>query len=168
MGVSGSGKTLVGRHLAQQLGFEFVDGDDLHLPENVQRMKSGIQLDDESRKPWLASICQCVESHFDVGQSVVIACSALKSKYRDLLRTACHPTIFVFLDGPQALIQQRMEKRLGHFMPGALLDSQFVDLENPVGEDNIVPVNIDQPVGSMLAEAFKKTWDELERVVNKS
>ena len=104
MGVSGSGKSLVGNYLAQQLGVEFVDGDDLHTPENVERMLVGIKLDDETRQPWLEAICHTAETHFTAGRSVVIACSALKSKYREQLRTVSCPTIFVFLTGPAAVI----------------------------------------------------------------
>lgn len=164
MGVSGSGKTLVGRHLAQQLGIEFVDGDDLHSRENVQRMNSGIKLDDEARSPWLMSICDCAESHFTAGRSVVIACSALKSNYRDQLRTISRPTIFVHLSGPLEVIKQRLEKRADHFMPAALLESQFAELENPIGEPNIVPINIDQSPESMLEEAHNKTREKLKQI----
>ena len=166
MGVSGSGKTLVGRHLAQQLGIEFVDGDDLHSAENVERMRSGIKLDDEARMPWLKSICECAESHFAAGQSVVIACSALKSMYRDQLRTISRPTIFVYLSGSLEVIQQRMEKRAGHFMPATLLESQFAELENPNGEPNIVSVNIDLSPESMLEEALNKTRDQINLIAS--
>ena len=167
MGVSGSGKTLVGRHLAQQLGIEFVDGDDLHSAENVQRMRSGIKLDDEARMPWLKSMCECAESHFAGGHSVVIACSALKSMYRDQLRTISRPTIFVYLSGPLEVIKQRMEKRAGHFMPATLLESQFAELENPIGEPNIVPVNIDLSPELMLEEALNKTRDKINQIASK-
>ena len=155
MGVSGSGKTVVGNHLANHLKVAFVDGDDLHPPENVQRMRAGVKLDDETRKPWLKAICQRAESHFDGGQSVVIACSALKLKYRTQLRSVSRPVVFVFLHGPQVLIQERMNQRKGHYMPSLLLDSQFADLEDPVGEAGVVAIKADQPLDAMLAGALE-------------
>ena len=155
MGVSGSGKTLVGKSLAEQLGVEFVDGDDLHPSENVEQMRAGSKLDDDARKPWLDALCRCAESNFARGQSVVIACSALKSKYRDQLRSVSRPTIFLYLTGPRELIRQRMENRPGHFMPASLLESQFADLECPVGENNVEVISIDQRPESMVEEAVQ-------------
>jgi gluconokinase len=164
MGVSGSGKTCVGQYLARHLGTEFVDADDLHSAENVALMAAGQPLDDHTRKPWLASICQCAESNFTQRQSVVIACSALKESYRATLRSVSRPVVFVFLRGPQDLIHKRMNRREGHFMPASLLESQFADLEDPAGEPNVVTVEIDQPLESMLPEAWDKTRIELARI----
>lgn len=160
MGVSGSGKTVVGKHLAQRLGLAFVDGDDLHSAENVDRMRAGIRLDDVTRKPWLDAICRCAESHFAQNRSVVIACSALKSGYRDVLRTVSRPVMFVFLGGPQEVIQARMERRPEHYMPPSLLTSQFADLEDPTGETNVIAIDVDQSVAAMLAVALEKTLQQ--------
>jgi len=156
MGVSGSGKSLVGNHLAQHLDSAFVDGDDLHPPENVERMRAGIQLDDDTRMPWLAAICDCAESWFAKKRSVIIACSALKKKYRQQLRTVSQPVVFVFLEGSKEVILERLNQRQGHFMPAGLLESQIADLEDPTGEPNVVTVKIDQTKEAMLAEAVEK------------
>jgi len=156
MGVSGCGKSLVANHLAQHFGIEFVDGDDLHPPENVARMSAGIKLDDETRKPWLNAICDCAESCFSKNQSIVIACSALKQIYRDQIRSVSCPVIFVFLSGPQPLILKRIQAREKHYMPTSLLDSQFADLEDPTAEGDVVVVNVDQAKDTMLAEAARK------------
>lgn len=166
MGVSGSGKTLVGAYLAQQLGFEFVDGDDMHPIENIERMSAGIELDDEARLPWLDAMCRCAESHFSAGTSVVIACSALKSKYRDRLRSVSRPTMFLHLSGPSEVIKQRLDNRAGHFMPASLLESQFASLEIPIGEPNVVTINIDQSLELMLREALDKTHDQLKQITS--
>ena len=164
MGVSASGKSLVGEHLASQLGWTFVDGDDLHPPENVELMRSGQKLDDETRKPWLAAICQCAESHFAKDQSVLIACSALKAKYREQLRTVSRPVFFLFLNGPQSLIAKRIEARTGHYMPASLLDSQFADLEDPTGEPGVISVDISPSKEIVLQDALEKTQRQLSQV----
>ena len=164
MGVSGSGKSLVGKHLADRLPamaehrfeLDFVDGDDLHPQENVERMRAGIKLDDETRKPWLEAICKCSDSHFAQNRSLVVACSALKKSYRELLRTVSGRVYFVFLNGPQEVIHKRIQAREGHYMPSSLLESQFADLEDPTGEPGVVGVDINQSKKEVLAEALKK------------
>jgi len=168
MGVSGSGKSLVGNHLANQLGkqlgkhdgpsqeWAFVDGDDLHPIENVELMRAGIKLDDETRKPWLDAICKCAQSHFSENRSLVVACSALKKRYRKQLRGVAGNVYFVFLSGPQEVIQERIQARQGHYMPGSLLASQFADLEDPVGEPGVIHVDIDQSKNEVLAQALEK------------
>ena len=164
MGVSGSGKSLVGNHLADCLGevsqpameLVFVDGDDLHPIENVELMRAGIKLDDETRKPWLDAICECAESHFAENRSLVVACSALKKKYREQLRSVSGSVYFVFLEGPEELIQERMQARQGHYMPSSLLKSQFADLENPTGEPGVVNVDISQSKKEVQAQALEK------------
>lgn len=163
MGVSGCGKTTVGEALSRALGIEFIDGDDLHPPENVQRMRAGLKLDDESRLPWLEAICRCAESHFANDQSVIIACSALKAKYRDQLRSISRPVLFVYLNGPQPLIAERMSRRAGHYMPVTLLDSQFAELEDPRTEPNILEVNIDQSAEQMASQALQQVQARLDR-----
>lgn len=156
MGVSGSGKSLVGNYLAEHFNLDFVDGDDLHPAENVELMRRGVQMDDQTRKPWLKSICKCAQTYFSKNKSVVIACSALKKKYRQQLRSASRPVLFVFLEGTQKVISERLNSRKGHYMPASLLDSQFVDLEDPTGEPDIVWININQTKEAVLAESVEK------------
>ncbi len=154
MGVSGSGKSLVGKWLGNTTGFEFIDGDDLHPPSNIARMKSGEQLDDSARRPWLAAIMRRAEIAVANGDSLIVACSALKQSYRDQLRSIAVPVYFVFLEGSQALIETRLANREGHFMPSQLLRSQFDDLQSPVGEEGVLSVDIDQSVESVCQEAL--------------
>lgn len=131
MGVSGSGKTTVGRLLAGQLGWTFHDGDDFHPPANVTKMRSGTPLNDDDRRPWLLAIQAFMRKCHTDGQSAVIACSALKDRYREVLLRAEPWVRFVHLRGSRELIAQRMQARAGHFMPPTLLDSQLATLEPP-------------------------------------
>lgn len=132
MGVSGSGKSTVAGILAGKLGWELAEGDDLHPRENVEKMRSGQPLNDDDRWPWLDRIAEWIRAHTDAGIPGVITCSALKKRYRDVLRG--ENVVFVFLQGSKDRIAGRLAARLGHFMPGALLASQFEALEEP-GED---------------------------------
>ena len=132
MGVSGSGKTTVGERLAAQLGVPFVDGDALHPPANVAKMASGVPLTDDDRAPWLRIVGQAVAGTTPEG--VVVACSALKRSYRDLIRAEAPGTLFAELDGTRELLAARMSARPGHFMPVSLLDSQLATLE-PLQQD---------------------------------
>src|SRR5688572_25831191 len=130
MGVCGSGKSLIGATLARELGIEFVEGDDLHPPENVRRMAAGIPLTDDDRHGWLIAIAERLREAKRAGIGLVISCSALKRRYRDLLRSAGDADVrFAYLAGNRALIEERMAKRRGHFMPPSLLDSQLSILE---------------------------------------
>ena len=131
MGVSGAGKTVVGSLLADALGVAFLDGDDLHPPENVQRMAQGIPLTDNDRRGWLAAIATHVAEARRTGTGLVVSCSALKRAYRDVLRSADADLRFVHLTGDRALISQRLSQRVGHYMPSSLLDSQLATLEVP-------------------------------------
>ena len=137
MGVSGSGKTVIGSALARSLGVEFVEGDDLHPEENVKRMASGIALTDEDRAPWLRSIGARLRAAKDAGTGLVVSCSALKRSYRDLLRAEAGDVRFIFLKGDRALIGERLATRSGHFMPPLLLDSQFAALEEPGPDEDV-------------------------------
>jgi gluconokinase len=131
MGVSGSGKTTVGKLLAQALGAEFAEGDDYHPPENVERMRRGIPLDDADRWPWLETLSKEIERWLAAGQTVVLACSALKQSYRDVLAKGRPGVRFVYLEGDEALLRSRLERRRGHYMPASLLESQIAALEPP-------------------------------------
>jgi gluconokinase len=131
MGVSGSGKSTVGSALAQRLRVPFVDADTLHTPSNIAKMSAGEPLTDDDRYPWLEKVGQWLTGHRGGG---VVSCSALKRKYRDQLRTHCAIIQFLYLSGSPELISSRMAERPGHFMPAALLQSQFDALE-PLGPD---------------------------------
>ena len=133
MGVSGTGKTSVGEELAEELGCEFVEGDSLHPRRNIEKMEHGIPLTDEDRWPWLQAIADMVAVRDHEGTSTVVTCSALKRKYRDLLRDAA-PMFFVHLDAPFDVLEARMRKRTKHFMPASLLRSQ-VDTLEPLDDD---------------------------------
>ena len=131
MGVSGSGKTTIGKLLSCELNWEFHDGDDFHPQSNVEKMRSGIPLNDDDRQPWLLSIQAFMKRCLEEGRSVVIACSALKDAYRNLLLAGNREVAFVHLQGDKNLIAQRMAERKGHFMNPKLIESQFATLEKP-------------------------------------
>jgi gluconokinase len=133
MGPAGSGKTTVGRLLAAQLSWEFADGDDFHPPANVAKMSRGIPLTDEDRLPWLQSIHEAMRHWQAQGKSVVVACSALKRSYRDLLGVDSNAKNFklVYLKGTFDLLLERLHSRAGHYMKEQMLASQLADLEEP-------------------------------------
>jgi gluconokinase len=153
MGVSGCGKSLIGKKLAQALGGVFEDADDFHPPTNIEKMSSGTPLEDADRWPWLDILRERIVAQSQTTTCYVLACSALKQSYRDRLRGNDSPEtlVFVYLEGTKELIKYRMEQR-NHFMPIALLDSQFQDLQEP--QDAIV-VNIkltpDEILGKILS-----------------
>jgi gluconokinase len=134
MGVSGSGKTTIGKGLAGKLGYRFYEGDDFHPAANMAKMAAGVPLDDEDRAGWLAALASVIRDALERGESGVIACSALKEKYRAMLRIDAGRVRFVYLEGSYEVIRERMETRQGHFMKPALLRSQFEALEEPQGE----------------------------------
>lgn len=129
-GVSGAGKTTVGRLLAEDLGWTFIDADDFHPPENVSKMSQGIPLDDEDRKDWLASLSNVIREHITAGSDLVLACSALKAAYRAQL-SVNQNVHFVYLKADRDITAERLAKRSGHFMDPRLLNSQFDTLEEP-------------------------------------
>jgi gluconokinase len=132
MGVSGSGKTTVGRELAASLGWTFLDADDFHPAANVAKMSRGEPLTDEDRRPWLDSLRERIDLAHGRGEDAVLACSALKHAYRDYLRADEPAQVrYVYLEGSEELIRERLAKRRGHFMPPGLLHSQFEALEPP-------------------------------------
>jgi len=132
MGVSGSGKTTVGQELAARLGVPYADADGFHPPANIAKMSAGVPLDDTDRAPWLRAIAGWLADHRATG--AVVSCSALKRRYRDVLRAPVGHLPFLHLDGDPAVVAQRVAGRPGHFMPASLVASQFADLE-PLGPD---------------------------------
>ncbi len=141
MGVSGCGKSTVGKGLADELGWPFYDGDDFHPPENVAKMSQGIPLTDEDRAGWLAALADLIRGSLAQGKPGVLACSALKQKYRDQLCVDPAQVKFIYLKGSYGLIKARMLARPGHYMKTGMLDSQFATLEEP---QNALTVDIDQ------------------------
>ena len=146
MGVSGSGKSTIGETLAQRLRWTFEDGDRFHPAANVAKMSAGHPLTDEDRWPWLQAIADEIDRACSAGERAVIACSALKRAYRDILVHGREDVRIVFLDGTRQLIAARLAARKGHFMPAGLLESQFATLEPPAGEENPITVSIDATV----------------------
>lgn len=136
MGVAGSGKTTVGRRLAEELGWEFYDADDFHPPSNVEKMARGVPLDDADRGPWLESLRGLVRAALEGGAGAVLACSALKERYRERLLVDGRVRL-VYLKGDRGLIGRRLAARRGHFMKPELLDSQLAALEEPPPETHI-------------------------------
>ena len=160
MGVSGCGKSTMASALGERLGLDMVDGDDLHLPESVAKMRSGIALQDTDRWPWLDRIGHYLAQAQEPGR--VVACSALKRVYRDRIREQAGDVCFVFLDGDFDLIEQRMRQRVGHYMQPGLLDSQFRTLEKPqVDENDVIRLPITEPVQDMVAHALNALHSRL-------
>jgi len=153
MGVSGCGKSTIAAHIARLLGAEFLDADDLHPPENKKRMSNAIPLTDEHRLPWLKEVRDHANDCKKKGLSCVIACSALKKSYRDILNES-RAAGFVYLDGAKSLIQKRLLARSNHFMPEALLDSQFATLELPTAETNVVAIGIEAEPEQIARDAI--------------
>ena len=150
MGVTSCGKSTVGAGIAKRVGAEFVDGDSLHPQSNIDKMASGTPLNDGDRAPWLTEIGRRFASS-DAG--LVIACSALKRAYRDIIRSGDPSVVFVHLHGTRELLASRMAARPGHFMPLSLLDSQLETLEELQADEAGVVVDIATPVGQIVDEA---------------
>lgn len=153
MGVSGSGKSTVGFALAAALGSPFIEGDDYHPPENVDKMSRGIPLSDSDRTAWLEKLTSLLSDSSKCGKTVVLTCSALKKKYRDQLRTGHDRLLFVYLQGDYDLILERMRTRRHPYMRPDLLRSQFQALEEPdQGEHDTVTLSIEQPIPHLVSE----------------
>ncbi|OPJ82333.1 putative gluconokinase [Patagioenas fasciata monilis] len=168
MGVSGSGKTTVGSRLAAKLGWKFYDADDYHSPENKRKMAEGIPLNDEDRIPWLCALHDILRREDSSRQDAILACSALKKMYRQVLvsgtsaiesnhseqpgENAALKILFVHLDGPMDIIAGRLEKRTGHFMPPELLKSQFDTLEPPSAPESFITVSLEKPLPEIVLE----------------
>ncbi|TQJ40781.1 gluconokinase [Arthrobacter sp. SLBN-112] len=156
MGVSGCGKSTVGTLLGQQLGMPFYDGDDFHPAANKQKMAAGVPLTDMDREPWLARLGELLAGKDDGGAGVppIVACSALKRRYRDLLRSYAPDVVFVHLAGTAATIGARMDARSHEFMPRTLLDSQFAALEDLEADEAHVLGDVRQPL-DVLVESLE-------------
>lgn len=148
MGVAGCGKSSVGAALAPLVGARYLDGDDLHPQSNIDKMKAGIPLTDDDRAPWLAEVGRLLAPE----GRLIVGCSALKRRYRDIIReAAAAPVVFVHLAGSRELIGGRMAARKGHFMPESLLDSQFAALEPPGPDEASVYADIALPLDALVA-----------------
>ncbi len=157
MGVCGSGKSLIGAQLARALDIEFVEGDGLHPPGNVQRMAAGMPLTDDDRQGWLIEIATRLREARRTGIGLVASCSALKRSYRDLLRSAGDPDVrFVYLKGTRALLAERMAQRHGHFMPASLLESQLGTLEEPTPDEHPWVCDIREAPGAIVADLVRR------------
>jgi gluconokinase len=151
MGVAGSGKSTIGAALARALGVDFVEGDDYHPAENVERMARGIPLTDDDRAGWLRALAARLREAREAGSGLVMTCSALKRAYRDVLRAGAADVRFVFLRGPRELIADRLARRRGHFMPSSLLDSQFATLEEPTPDEGAWVCDIRESPDALVA-----------------
>ena len=154
MGVSGSGKTTIAQGVAKRLGWDVLEGDSYHPPTNIEKMSHGIALDDSDRWPWLHAIADAIDAELAAGKSSIVACSALKRSYRDIIIGPRRNVALVYLKGTQALLYDRIKHRTGHFMPASLLESQFAALEEPGEDEKPVVVSVvatpDQIVDAVL------------------
>jgi gluconokinase len=153
MGVAGAGKTTVGKALAEQPGWHFVDADDFHSAENVRRMAAGEALEDAEREPWLRQINQLLRDLQKQPVNVAVACSALKHSYRKILLDGLESPITVFLAAPRDTIEQRLVNRVDHFAGAALLDSQFDVLEPPRGA---IVIDATNPLNEVISELQRR------------
>jgi gluconokinase len=156
MGVSGCGKTVIGSLFARALGVDFVEGDTYHSAANIEKMSAAIPLTDRDREGWLHAIGKRIRRAKDSGEGVVVSCSALKRAYRDIIREEAGAVGFVFLRGQRALIARRLAGRRDHYMPAALLDSQFEALEEPSSDEDVWVVDIDASTDAIVASLLAR------------
>src|SRR5437899_3986557 len=156
MGVSGSGKTTVAAMLAGRLHAHFLEGDDLHPPANVAKMRGGTPLTDEDRWPWLQAIARRIDEWRGAGEGGVVTCSALKRAYRRIIIGDRSELALVYLKGSRELIQQRLARRHEHFMPAALLDSQFKTLEEPGPDEHPIVVDVSAMPAEIVATIVRE------------
>jgi carbohydrate kinase (thermoresistant glucokinase family) len=156
MGVSGCGKSTIGRALADALGLHFVEGDELHSRENVARMAAGIPLTDADRHGWLQEVGQQLANATAAARGVVVSCSALKRAYRDRLRALSPDVVFVHLHGPRGLLETRLGARQGHYMPAALLQSQLDILEPPGADEQALAADVAEPPADIVGRVLRQ------------
>jgi gluconokinase len=154
-GVSGAGKTTIGKLLAQELGWRFYEADDFHSRANIDKLQRGIPLTEEDRWPWLESLRQLIKRSLEAGENAVLACSALKRSYRERLRVS-DEVKFVFLRGDYALIEKQLRRRHGHFMNPELLRSQFADLEEPKPDEDVLTIELGRTPRELVDEIKTK------------
>lgn len=152
MGVSGTGKTVIGEALAARLGSPFIEGDSYHPAANIEKMSAGTPLDDDDRRPWLELLADKLAANQAAGTGSVLACSALKRSYRDILRRGVGEVFFLHLDLPFDVLRERMEKR-EHFMPASLLQSQFDTLERLEDDERGHVLDFDAPIPEVIDAA---------------
>ncbi len=155
MGVSGCGKSALAKRLARAVGGEFVEGDELHSVRNVELMAAGIALTDDDRQGWLQTIADRLRQAQQQERSIVVSCSALKRRYRDLLRQGAADTRFIHLHGSAKVLAQRLARRAGHYMPASLLPSQLQALEAPGPDENALTFDIETPLETVVKAALK-------------
>jgi len=156
LGVSGSGKSTIGKRLAERLRWPFFDGDDFHPARNIAKMARHQPLTDADREPWLDQLAELIEASIGAGRSTVIACSALRQRYRERLSRGYREVVFVYLKGSPELIRDRLAHRREHFMPADLLPSQFAALEEPA---DAITIDISEPPEAIV-EAIVRRLDE--------
>ncbi|GEP59964.1 gluconokinase [Reyranella soli] len=162
MGVSSSGKTTVGKLLAERLGWHYQEGDALHPPENVAKMSAGTPLSDADRAPWLRRIAERIDAWRSNGEAGVITCSALKRAYRDVIIGDRPDVGLVHLRGSRELIGRRMAARKGHFMPTALLDNQFATLQEPSPEERPITIDVGGTPAEIVEEILRRLPPKLK------
>ena len=155
MGVSGSGKTTLGRRLAARLRCQLIEGDNFHSPANIKKMSAGKPLTDKDRLPWLTKISSAIQTKADKNQTCIVACSALKRRYRKLLLSNINKAKLIYLKGTKESIAARMNART-HFMPPTLLQSQFDTLEPPSSRENALVVDISQGIEECMQYLIKE------------
>jgi gluconokinase len=156
MGIAASGKSTLAQALARELGWDFIEGDDYHPDTNIEKMRSGTPLDDADRLPWLQGINNQLLQLTELGRDAVIACSALKRRYREILGRGIDPLRYVYLCGDPELIRQRISARKDHFMPPELLDSQMAVMEPP---QNALWISVDLPLEEQVAQVRQAIMD---------
>jgi len=154
-GASGAGKTTIGRLLAKRLGWRFLEADDFHPRGNIEKMRDGLPLTDEDRWPWLKLLSEQIERSFAANENAVLACSALKRRYRERLRVN-DDVKFVLLRGDYALVEKQLHSRRGHFMKPDLLRSQFADLEEPESDEDAVTIQLGRTPEELVEEIKTK------------
>ena len=154
-GVSGAGKTTVGELLARELGWHFYEADDFHSPANIEKMRRGVPLTDEDRRPWLENLRELIKRCVASNENAVLACSALKRVYRKHLRVSVEVKL-VFLRGDYGLVAKQLRHRRGHFMNPELLRSQFADLEEPQPEEGVLTIELGRTPRELVKEIKSK------------